>query len=285
MSDSSGTWASDSSSERSYASEPYDPVCAFRTPRFHHHECSRYFDCPTHTIERSVSDAESSADEQDQDEDMMAGHDGADEPASGDEARPLVLDDSPSSDVQVMSSRQRGKAPESADGAGRDVVDLTGSSSPEPPLRQSSPEAGPSSAGDGSSTLYTRPAPQQESQVIDLTQDTHSPSAEERALPTLPTVGSHASISPREGAGAQSPSGQRRAATPPSPPPPTRRRTSNNSFGSASRGSTLAQPQRSSEGRRPSDIILPRWQPDAEVTFCPICHTQFSIFVRKHHCR
>jgi hypothetical protein len=33
------------------------------------------------------------------------------------------------------------------------------------------------------------------------------------------------------------------------------------------------------------DIILPRWQPDAEVTYCPICRTQFSFFVRKHHCR
>ncbi|KAK1835602.1 FYVE, RhoGEF and PH domain-containing protein 6 [Podospora conica] len=32
-------------------------------------------------------------------------------------------------------------------------------------------------------------------------------------------------------------------------------------------------------------LRLPRWQPDAEVTYCPICRTQFSIFVRKHHCR
>ncbi|OIW34541.1 FYVE-domain-containing protein [Coniochaeta ligniaria NRRL 30616] len=32
-------------------------------------------------------------------------------------------------------------------------------------------------------------------------------------------------------------------------------------------------------------VSLPRWQPDAEVTYCPICHTQFSFFIRKHHCR
>jgi hypothetical protein len=37
--------------------------------------------------------------------------------------------------------------------------------------------------------------------------------------------------------------------------------------------------------RNTRDIILPRWQPDAEVTYCPICRTQFSFFVRKHHCR
>ena len=52
----------------------------------------------------------------------------------------------------------------------------------------------------------------------------------------------------------------------------------------------------------PPEFVLPRWQPDAEVTFCPICRTQFSkspdrdsdvqvltveigFFVRKHHCR
>ncbi|OTB14408.1 hypothetical protein K445DRAFT_138313 [Daldinia sp. EC12] len=37
--------------------------------------------------------------------------------------------------------------------------------------------------------------------------------------------------------------------------------------------------------RPPQEFTLPRWQPDSEVTFCPICRTQFSFFVRKHHCR
>jgi FYVE zinc finger len=37
--------------------------------------------------------------------------------------------------------------------------------------------------------------------------------------------------------------------------------------------------------RNTREIILPRWQPDAEVTYCPICRTQFSFFIRKHHCR
>ena len=30
---------------------------------------------------------------------------------------------------------------------------------------------------------------------------------------------------------------------------------------------------------------LPRWQPDAEVTNCPICGHVFSFWYRKHHCR
>ncbi|CAI7607424.1 unnamed protein product [Penicillium manginii] len=33
------------------------------------------------------------------------------------------------------------------------------------------------------------------------------------------------------------------------------------------------------------DISLPRWQPDSEVSTCPICETIFSFWHRKHHCR
>lgn len=273
MSDSSGSWASDSSSERSYRSDSHDPVCEYRTPRFHHHECSRYFDCPGHTLERRSSSEQESSDDE-----YVSGDERVTDAAStpDHDHRPLQA---PPSDVQGMSSRQRGKAPEHAV-AGREVVDLTASS----------PEAGPSNAAESSASgahATSRHGPV----LIDLTQDTPPPeqvaeaSTGERALPTLPTVGSNSSIhSARRATGVESPTGHRRPGTPPSPPPPTRRRTSNNNLGSASR-STRAQPQRPSEDRRPSDIVLPRWQPDAEVTLCPICHTQFSIFVRKHHCR
>jgi hypothetical protein len=37
--------------------------------------------------------------------------------------------------------------------------------------------------------------------------------------------------------------------------------------------------------RRQSDIVLPRWQADAEVTQCPVCKNQFTFWYRKHHCR
>ena len=33
------------------------------------------------------------------------------------------------------------------------------------------------------------------------------------------------------------------------------------------------------------DMSLPRWQPDIEVSSCPICGTVFGFFYRKHHCR
>lgn len=45
-----------------------------------------------------------------------------------------------------------------------------------------------------------------------------------------------------------------------------------------------ARPARSNAVPAPV-ITLPRWQPDSEVTYCPICFTQFGMFVRKHHCR
>ncbi|CAK7232760.1 hypothetical protein SBRCBS47491_008379 [Sporothrix bragantina] len=45
------------------------------------------------------------------------------------------------------------------------------------------------------------------------------------------------------------------------------------------------QTQSQSSRQRQHEFVLPRWQPDSEVTYCPICFQQFSIFVRKHHCR
>lgn len=32
-------------------------------------------------------------------------------------------------------------------------------------------------------------------------------------------------------------------------------------------------------------VILPQWQPDQDVTACPVCGTQFGFWYRKHHCR
>ncbi|PVH95768.1 FYVE-domain-containing protein [Periconia macrospinosa] len=37
--------------------------------------------------------------------------------------------------------------------------------------------------------------------------------------------------------------------------------------------------------RRESDLVLPPWQPDADVTHCFVCGSQFTFFYRKHHCR
>lgn len=37
--------------------------------------------------------------------------------------------------------------------------------------------------------------------------------------------------------------------------------------------------------RQNSEIVLPRWQPDHEVSECPICGRTFTFWFRKHHCR
>jgi hypothetical protein len=48
---------------------------------------------------------------------------------------------------------------------------------------------------------------------------------------------------------------------------------------------SLHRPGSMSGARRDSDFVPPRWQPDNEVTKCPVCQTDFHIFYRKHHCR
>lgn len=56
-----------------------------------------------------------------------------------------------------------------------------------------------------------------------------------------------------------------------------------------SRDFSCQLPQRSSEENSHPPTIMeiqsPRWQPDAEASECPICHSSFSFWFRKHHCR
>ena len=44
-----------------------------------------------------------------------------------------------------------------------------------------------------------------------------------------------------------------------------------------------------SSARRPFSntrhYVLPKWQPDSEMSECPICTRQFSLLFRRHHCR
>ena len=40
-----------------------------------------------------------------------------------------------------------------------------------------------------------------------------------------------------------------------------------------------------SRDRRSREISLPRWQPDEEISKCPICGNAFTFWYRKHHCR
>jgi len=50
-------------------------------------------------------------------------------------------------------------------------------------------------------------------------------------------------------------------------------------------GSRSGGLQASNATRRASDVVPPKWQPDSEVSKCPVCHAEFSFWFRKHHCR
>ncbi|KAF5024288.1 hypothetical protein F66182_3656 [Fusarium sp. NRRL 66182] len=56
-SESSGSFNSDDAgSQDEYYQPDQDPICSWRTPRYYQQECSRFFDCPSHNIERSLSE-------------------------------------------------------------------------------------------------------------------------------------------------------------------------------------------------------------------------------------
>lgn len=83
----------------------------------------------------------------------------------------------------------------------------------------------------------------------------------------------------RRSSGGMAATGQRRrtssGAPPSTPDHHAGTRASRSSFGNAP----------GTVERRQSDIVLPRWQPDAEVTNCPVCGKVFTFLNRRHHCR
>lgn len=70
---------------------------------------------------------------------------------------------------------------------------------------------------------------------------------------------------------------------------PTLRASSRVSFSGRHHGGLPRMSRQSSILQRPAwnarEIILPKWQPDSEVSKCPICSRQFTFWFRKHHCR
>lgn len=319
---SSPDYTSDSPSEEPIYDNSNPRVCAYRTTRFYDQECSKYFDCPTHQIERARSDSSASEVEDEggeveeveneEGEDEEGEGEGEDEGADEDEDEDEVHSSNEASSLSESRSASREMDEEAlvasrsgpnsdpegnigADDARHDVIDLTTS----PPdgdnasaQRLASGATDSMGATGAGSAQLGQERGRQDPEVIDLTNDSPEPLSRaapsnsnqtaERALPNLPASASGSISSSQRSGGSGSLSAQRRPGTPPSPPPPVRRRTSTSNFGTAR---SNYQQQRAVESSGSSDIVLPRWQPDAEVTICPICHTQFSIFVRKHHCR
>ncbi|KAK4111947.1 FYVE-domain-containing protein [Canariomyces notabilis] len=243
-------------------------VCRWRTARYHDQECSRYFDCPSHVVERALSDSEQEREEEPggdhhQEEDIESG-------VSAERAGPGAV--SPSSDEESGGVGQRARSPSPGlptaryETAGASASTRSGEPSGQTPGRQG--QAGESAehlilSSDGSPVL----PPRRVESERPAASAPHEPNSD-REIPTLSPL----SLARRRSVTAPRFQAANQPATPSTPAQ------------TSAPGPSTVQPT-VTEGRRPSELVLPRWQPDAEVTYCPICHTQFSIFVRKHHCR
>ncbi|KAK0670372.1 putative E3 ubiquitin-protein ligase ZNRF2 [Cercophora samala] len=215
--------------------QAHSAVCQWRTARFHDRECSRYWDCPSHTVERALSDNRQG------DQQNEAPGQGEDHDMDDGEERP---------DPGAVSPLSEDEADRGAEGHTRP--------------RSPSPEV-PSNPG-SLNEQRTAPGASAENPVIVVS----SPVAASRGQSRFPE--------PAPGPLRSEPSRTRGGYT-------SIFQEHDVSIGSSSAATPRHQPPLPSRGDPSGELILPRWQPDAEVTYCPICNTQFSIFVRKHHCR
>ncbi len=235
---------SDTESDSSYAgsSAPASP-CPYRSSHSFDGECTRYFDCPTHILERSHREHEEAGP--------------SSRPSQPEEDRPES-----GQETSVIDRIDRAEAGSSlpTDDQHRDdvVTDLPNPAPAAISLRQedesqgrrttAQPREEPISRGDdGLNTPITlREALNETGEGRNGTTTT---TTSEAAIPRI----THASANPLA----------RNSVLNPIAPGFNPR----------------------AERRSPLEFALPRWQPDAEVTYCPICGTQFGFFVRKHHCR
>ncbi|KAM0481351.1 hypothetical protein ACHAPX_003455 [Trichoderma viride] len=249
-----------------------DFTCRWRTPEFHDQECYRYFDCPSHLVERRLS------------------IDGTDGPRESAAEATEIRDDhvSPRSSIdEIPESEQEDTAAGQQRGEDNLVAD---------PLASSSEIASGLAAERGGN--YT---------ARTSTADPAALPARTSSLPIRTRISSRSiDVRPAGSASSESwgelfeqPSGAMSTSAPAadmsentSPRMSARDQlsamyavdTDRISNENALHHHSLTRSSER-ERERQSSVVLPRWQPDGEVTYCPICRTQFSIFVRKHHCR
>ncbi|KAM5363129.1 hypothetical protein ACJZ2D_012179 [Fusarium nematophilum] len=279
--------SSDSESSGSFDTDNTEsdrgPICLWRTSRFYDQECSRFFDCPSHTIERSLSDGGSVHQESIHNHDSPVASplgsplgDNDNDPSEGPSSHPARFSDQEL--LQEESNRDSSQPTTTVEN------DMDGEATSA--IRDSR-----LSAEDGLAGSPTAHPIEQSPSVIQRVQYIAEPRSSSReARPgqseprNIPLDRSEddvipANREPREGGSSDPPrtwvTPSRERMDAPLPSPRHQRPWDE----------ALPPLPRPSRGSTSSDMPLPRWQPDAEVTYCPICHTQFSFFVRKHHCR
>lgn len=213
--------------------------CPYRHSRSLEGECTHYFDCPTHILERL--NPESYDDDLSGPSDQTAEIRSESGPARAtsiggsniveyesspaeDHRRDGVVIDTPDSEPLVNDSAQNNESREGASSIPSGVAPIARSDTPRPEMGITLREA------------------------LDETRESRSGSTANDAVPQITHI---AATLNRD--------------SPSTPIAPAFNPTT--------------------DRRSPPEFTLPRWQPDAEVTYCPICGTQFGFFVRKHHCR
>ncbi|EHK15429.1 uncharacterized protein TRIVIDRAFT_214807 [Trichoderma virens Gv29-8] len=250
--------------------------CRWRTPEFYDQECCRYFDCPSHLVERrlSVDDTgepslprESAAEATEARQDSVSPRTSIDDhPVSDQEGttvQPQQRDETLISDTSaplsglssgLAAEREQESATRTPSAANTAALPARTSSLP---IRTRVPSRSIDlRSGDPLGSDIWGESSDQGSRAY-----TASASATDLSGSSSPRMSARDQLSAVYGA--DSNEGSSLLQTLFGPPPPERER----------------------ERERTGSVVLPRWQPDAEVTYCPICRTQFSIFVRKHHCR
>jgi len=244
-----------SNSESSGSNGFGSSVCQWRNERFNEQECSRYFDCPSHTIERAASDSD----------EVMYNNSDNDAESNYDSSGANIDRDHEMRDLSMTTSHE-------------DILPFGNTLGEEVAIAHSplpAPAPAPAPAAAPSPQI---PSPQAVAQlgvesgtVENPIVLTNSPPSLSSPLPSRgltqnnPVVIEDDTVDSRGGAGDT-------ASVP-----------SSATSGGAANLAPSAPGSASSTGSQ--SFVLPRWQPDAEVTYCPICGTQFSIFIRKHHCR
>lgn len=245
---------SDTESGSSYAGSaaPDTPACPYQNSEYFGNECSRYHDCPTHMAERSAAEAGASASapeltgDEGMQSDFTTGHN---EIVGG--TNPVGS----SAEIYIPTSEQA-----QASGSQLSQVETDNSASAEVgPSGPAVPQAGQGHAPQEHPITLAEALLQTAESINGLSVDNGMSSRPDLDTRSTPPISRNATTYATNVPENQRPASSLNPIAPDFTPRP---------------GSGSVQ-----------ELTLPRWQPDSDVTYCPICHTQFSFFVRKHHCR